>query len=73
MKATLEQLAWYIERDEIRCTRYHASGGRTYSGDGFTVDVPSTMIDELDAKRDRVAALLHSRRALAREEGDTDA
>ena len=65
MRATLTQIAWYIERDGMDSVSYTDRGergvARTYSGRGFSVTIEPEDIALLDELREKVAARLHAR------------
>ena len=65
-KATIQQLAWYIERDgaTVRCA---ADGCQTVTSTstGLSWTVPADMIDELNSERDSVYRVLADRRRAA--------
>jgi hypothetical protein len=69
MKATIEQLAWYIERDggTVSFSRGEQIISVPALGGTITYAVPAFRVDELNAARDRVyRTLAEKRRAAAR-------
>lgn len=70
MKATIVQLAWYIERDGAKVVKFHADGGQRIEvpvlGGHATYEVPAFWVDELNAERDKVYKVLAAKRRAAR-------
>jgi hypothetical protein len=70
--ATLEQLAWYMERDGGRVIRFEADGAQVIEvpvmGGRITYRVPAADVADLNTQRDRVYRTLRekARKAAAR-------
>jgi hypothetical protein len=68
MKVTLQQLAWWLERDGWRYLR-STGAGNVYGKPGQgEVEVPDAQVAELDALRDRVYTQLRDKALAQREQ-----